>query len=71
MGAGSREGGYASEEAELAQPAMLICRGMGPGRSHSASFDHRRRLEMLRTAMAMAFFWPTSTTSRFPRVTPV
>ena len=26
------------------------------GRSHSASFDHRRRPEMLRTAMAMAFF---------------
>jgi hypothetical protein len=25
----------------------------------------------LRTAIATAFFWPTSTTSRFPRVTPV
>ena len=26
--------------------------------SHSASFDHRRRPEALRTAMAMAFFCP-------------
>ena len=58
--------------ATMAQPVMPICRATGcPGRSHSASFDHRRRPEMLRTAMAMAFFWPTSTTSRFPRVTPV
>src|SRR6516162_926382 len=40
-------------------------------RSHSASFDHRRRPETLRTAMAMAFFCPTNTTSRFPLVTPV
>ena len=36
-----------------------------------ASFDHRRRPETLRTAMAMAFFCPTNTTSRFPLVTPV
>jgi len=35
------------------------------------SFDHRRRPETLRTAMAMAFFYPTNTTSRFPLVTPV
>src|SRR6266568_8091353 len=39
--------------------------------SHSCSFDQRRRPETLRTAMATAFFWPTSTTSFFPRVTPV
>ena len=39
--------------------------------SHSFSFDRRRRPETLRTAMAAAFFWPTSTTSRLPRVTPV
>jgi hypothetical protein len=39
--------------------------------SHSRSFDHRRRPEMLRTAIATAFFWPTSTTSFLPRVTPV
>ena len=39
--------------------------------SHSSSFDQRRRPEALRTAMATAFFWPTSTTSRLPRVTPV
>jgi hypothetical protein len=30
--------------------------GGGPGRSHSSSFDHRRRPETLRTAMATAFF---------------
>ncbi len=41
------------------------------GRSHSCSFDQRRRPETLRTAMAMAFFCPTRTTSRLPRVTPV
>ena len=58
--------------ATMAQPAMPICRERGlPGRSHSCSFDHRRRPEMLRTAMATAFFWPTSTTNFLPRVTPV
>src|SRR6266516_8095448 len=41
------------------------------GCSHSRSFDQRRRPETLRTAMAMAFFCPTNTTSRLPRVTPV
>ena len=39
--------------------------------SHSLNFDHRRRPEVLRTAMAIAFFCPTNTTSRLPRVTPV
>ena len=39
--------------------------------SHSANFDHRRRPEALRTAMATAFFCPTKTTSRLPLVTPV
>jgi hypothetical protein len=43
----------------------------GPSRSHSSSFDHRLRPDTLRTAIAMAFFWPTRTTSRLPRVTPV
>src|SRR5712692_5563259 len=58
--------------ATMGQPAMPIRREAGgPGRSHSASFDHRRRPETLRTAMATAFFCPTSTTSRLPRVTPV
>ena len=42
-----------------------------PSRSHSSSFDQRRRPETLRTAIAMAFFWPTRTTSRLPRVMPV
>jgi hypothetical protein len=45
--------------------------GDGPGRSHSCSFDQRRRPETFRTAMATAFFCPTRTTSRLPRVTPV
>jgi hypothetical protein len=44
---------------------------LGEPRSHSCSFDHRCRPEMLRTAIATAFFWPTSTTSFLPRVTPV
>jgi len=39
--------------------------------SHSFNFDHLRRPDTLRTAMATAFFWPTNTTSRFPQVTPV
>jgi hypothetical protein len=28
--------------------------------NHSFNFDHRRRPDTLRTAMATAFFWPTS-----------
>jgi hypothetical protein len=43
----------------------------GPGPtvpSHSLSFDQRRRPETFRTAIATAFFWPTSTTSFLPRV---
>ena len=39
--------------------------------SHSCSFDHRRRPETFRTAIATAFFCPTSTTNFLPRVTPV
>jgi hypothetical protein len=56
----------------MAQPATPIRpEANEPERSHSPSFDHRRRPETLRTAMAMAFFCPTRTTSRLPRVTPV
>jgi hypothetical protein len=52
----------------ITQPTMPICReAAGPARSHSASFDQRRRPETLRTAKAIAFFWPTRTTSRLPR----
>ena len=55
-----------------AQSAMPIeGESDGAGRSHSCSFDQRRRPETLCTAMAMAFFCPTRTTSRLPRVTPV
>ena len=41
------------------------------GFSHSESFDQRRRPDTLRTAIATAFFWPTSTTSLLPLVMPV
>jgi hypothetical protein len=50
--------------------AIADARG-APMRSRSSSFDQRRRPDRLRTAIAMAFFWPTRTTSRLPRVTPV
>src|SRR5262249_11996221 len=59
----------------LAQPRLSQLRVIesprNTGRSHSFNFDHRRRPETLPTAMATAFFWPTSTTSFLPRVTPV
>jgi hypothetical protein len=35
--------------------------------SHPLSFDQRRRPKTFRTAIATAFFWPTSTTSFLPR----
>src|SRR5215471_17207763 len=53
----------------MAQFATLNCGETGaPGRSHSSSFDHLRRPETFRTAMATAFFCPTNTTSRLPRI---
>ena len=39
--------------------------------SHSPSLDQRRRALPFFTAIASARRWPTSTTSRLPRVTPV
>ena len=39
--------------------------------SRSCSFDHRRRPDTFRTAIATALFCPTITTSFLPRVTPV
>ena len=63
---------FGSRRKPSAQPAMPNAPEAGRfGRNHSASFDHRRRPATLRTAMATAFFCPTSTTSFFPRVTPV
>ena len=51
----------------MAQPAMLIGRDrVVPGRSHSPSFDQRRRPDTFRTAMATAFLCPTNTTSFLP-----
>jgi hypothetical protein len=41
------------------------------GTSHSRSFVQRHFMLPPLTATAIAFFWPTMTTSRFPRVTPV
>ena len=49
-------------------PGHAICAGPA---SHSRSFDQRRRAPWFLTAMASALRWPTSTTSRLPRVTPV
>ena len=48
------------------------CRAESNGaESHSFNFDQRRRPDTFFTAMATAFFCPTRTTSRLPRVTPV
>src|SRR5262249_10183846 len=59
-------------EREIARPVLVAPDDDArSGRSHSANFDHRRRPETLRTAMAMAFFCPTNTTSCLPLVTPV
>src|SRR5260370_39403105 len=52
-------------------PTTFATRPTAVAANHSFSLDHRRRPETLRTAMATAFFWPTRTTRRFPRVTPV
>ena len=38
---------------------------------HSRSFDQRLRPDTALTAMAIALRWPTRTTRRLPRVTPV
>jgi hypothetical protein len=53
------------------RPQAIDHRPLDVGASHSASFDQRRRPETLRTAIATAFFWPTSTTSLLPLVMPV
>jgi hypothetical protein len=43
----------------------------GAEQSHAFSFDHLRRVCLPFTAIAIAFFWPTMTTRRLPRVTAV
>ena len=49
---------YIKSSATMAQLATPICRDKdGWGRSHSCSFDHRRRPETFRTAMATACRW--------------
>jgi hypothetical protein len=67
----SRKGVAPADPAEsaaiMAQPAMPICCARGkPGRSHSCSFDQRRRPETLRTAMATAFMKSWITIHRHP-----
>jgi hypothetical protein len=46
-------------------------RAYAAGASHSLSLDQRRPASPPRTAIASARRWPTTTTSRLPRVTPV
>jgi hypothetical protein len=60
-------------ERDLAHPYCEVASESraAPSRSHSSSFDQHRRPDALRTAIAIAFFWPTRTTSLLPRVTPV
>jgi hypothetical protein len=51
-------------------PLRSLCL-LSPSLSHSFNFDQRRLPDTFLTAIATAFFCPTSTTSRLPRVTPV
>jgi hypothetical protein len=53
----ARSGFCRKTSATIVQTATPIGRGRDRlGRSHSLSFDHRRRPETLRTAIATAFF---------------
>ena len=52
-------------------PVLSLARSAAGPLNLSSNFDQRRRPETLRTAMATAFFWPTSSTRRLPRFTPV
>lgn len=60
MPSGAREAAHASCPQLPSTPA-----------SHSARRDQRRRPVTFFTAIAIAFGWPTRTTSFRPRVTPV
>jgi hypothetical protein len=66
--ADEKDTGTAPDRAE--DPAVMA-KAAGVDVSHSFNFDHRRRPDALRTAIAIAFDCPTRTTSCFPRVTPV
>ena len=55
----------------LAAGAAAVHVGQAAAVSQSFSFDQRRRPEMFFTAIATAFFCPTNTTNRLPRVMPV
>jgi hypothetical protein len=60
---------FASRVASIAIAPQLAAEAIAgardaPMRSRSSSFDQRRRPETFRTAMAMAFFWPTSTSAQ-------
>ena len=56
---------WAREDSNL-QPSGYCRETSELGRSHAASFDHRRRPDTLRSAMATAFFCATNTTSCLP-----
>ena len=55
----------------LRPPLRSDHRPVRSGCIHSLSLDHLRRPEAALTAMAIALRWPTRTTRRLPRVTPV
>ena len=62
------------EEPEVRGAAPAARSRQGPACSgfiHSRSFDQRLRPDPALTAMATALRWPTRTTRRLPRVTPV
>ena len=76
FGVFTQPGSFATNVAEAIRP----CASAAPVKqtrtyrffvNHSCSFDHRRRPDTFRTAIATAFFCPTITTSFLPRVTPV
>jgi hypothetical protein len=53
---------HAHPNCEVASESRAV-----PSRSHSSSFDQRRRPETFLTAIATAFICPTRTTKRLPR----
>ena len=56
---------------DRASPANPVSESSFAPANYSSGFDQHRRPEAFRTAMAIAFFWPTSATGRFPCVTSV
>ena len=67
---GARQGGRAAGQPDV-RPARAFAYSCRSASSHSLSFDHLRLVCFPFTAIAMAFFYPTMTTSRQPLVTAV